>query len=377
MQEFLDQLVFGNSVRMWLVAAVIIVVAAITKRFVSKYVAIGVHKLVKKRLNTKEQAVFVSQVIRPLGFLILGIISYITLDRLSFPAELKFKMLGHSTEQILPAAGQTFIIVCFFWFLINLVSFISMVLKGDDSIQHSKNQYSIILFFRDLIKAVLVITCILVILQFVFNRDVRVLLQGLTIIGAAVALAAKESLENLIASFIIFIDKPFQAGDFVKLGNNTTGTVERIGLRSTKLRTLEKTMVTIPNKQMVDGIVDNLSNRTSRRAEARIEFSTKVNAVQANHFVDEMKKLLASKQEDIMSYSVFVTDFSKNGSTVIAEYYTRPFSMNELNELKQVVNLGIMKMVDDQNLELSGASNVINVFTNENDAAVPPSPAIV
>ena len=55
--------------------------------------------------------------------------------------------------------------------------------------------------------------------------------------GAALALAAKESIENLIASFIIFFDKPFFTGDTLKV-NNVSGTVEKIGLRSTRIRTI-------------------------------------------------------------------------------------------------------------------------------------------
>ncbi|MEI9958567.1 MAG: mechanosensitive ion channel domain-containing protein [Ferruginibacter sp.] len=58
-------------------------------------------------------------------------------------------------------------------------------------------------------------------------------------------------MENLIASFIIFFDKPFTAGDTLT-ANNISGTVEKIGLRSTRIRTADKTLVTIPNKLMVD-----------------------------------------------------------------------------------------------------------------------------
>ncbi len=77
-------------------------------------------------------------------------------------------------------------------------------------------------------------------------------------------MATRESLENLIASFIIFFDKPFMVGDLVKV-QSITGTVEKIGLRSTRIRTDQKTYVTMPNKQMVDSIMDNLSLRAPRR----------------------------------------------------------------------------------------------------------------
>lgn len=105
-----------------------------------------------------------------------------------------------------------------------------------------------------------------------FNQNIGTVLTGLSIVGAALALAAKESLENLIASFIIFFDKPFHAGDTLKV-NNVTGTVENIGLRSTRIRTTDKTLVTVPNKQMVDNLVDNFSMRSQRRAEIKLDFA--------------------------------------------------------------------------------------------------------
>ena len=108
---------------------------------------------------------------------------------------------------------------------------------------------------------ILVIIGILLVLRFSFNKEIGNLLTGLSLVGAAIALATRESMENLIASFIIFFDKPFITGDLVKV-NNLTGNIEKIGLRSTRIRTLEKTYISVPNKQMVDTIVDNMTNMT-------------------------------------------------------------------------------------------------------------------
>ena len=108
------------------------------------------------------------------------------------------------------------------------------------------------------------------IFKFSFGLKIGNLLTGLSLVGAAIALALRESLENLIASFIIFFDKPFSMGDSVKV-HTFTGTVEKIGLRSTRIRTDQKTFITVPNKQMVDSIIDNLSLRTQRKGELRLE----------------------------------------------------------------------------------------------------------
>jgi MscS family membrane protein len=133
------------------------------------------------------------------------------------------------------------------------------------------------------LKVIISIIGVLFILKAAFNQNIGSLLTGLSIVGAAMALAAKESLENLIASFIIFFDKPFFTGDTLKV-NNVSGTVEKIGLRSTRIRTTEKTLVTVPNKQMVDSVVDNMSMRTQRRAEIKLVLSDKTKATAAQTF---------------------------------------------------------------------------------------------
>jgi len=130
-----------------------------------------------------------------------------------------------------------------------------------------------LVFFRDFLKVILVIIGILMILSMAFGFEVSKLWTGLGIAGVALALATKESIENLIASFIIFFDKPFQTGD-VLIVNNITGTVEKIGLRSTRIRTNQKTYVTVPNKQMVDSIVDNQTLRTQRKGEIRLQLDS-------------------------------------------------------------------------------------------------------
>jgi len=156
--------------------------------------------------------------------------------------------------------------------LIRAIDFAAILLeqRAGQSPDQSDNQ--LIVFFKDFFKVLIIIISLLVIIRFAFGWNIGSLLTGLSIVGAAIALALKESLENLIASFIIFFDKPFATGDLVKV-NAITGTVEKIGLRSTRIRTEQKTFVTVPNKQMVDSVLDNFSLRTQRRAELKLELA--------------------------------------------------------------------------------------------------------
>jgi MscS family membrane protein len=87
---------------------------------------------------------------------------------------------------------------------------------------------------------------------------------GLGVGGLAVALAARESLANLLGSMLIMIEKPFRVGHYVKVSGGE-GTVEDVGFRSTRIRTSDNSLVSIPNNSIVDATIENLSLRSMRR----------------------------------------------------------------------------------------------------------------
>src|SRR6478735_6072744 len=186
-----------------------------------------------------------------------------------------------------------------------------MLLEQKANLTRQLTDNQMVVFFRDFFKVIIVIIGILLLIKFSFNKNIGTLLAGLSIVGAAIALAARESLENLIASFIIFFDKPFYVGDVVKV-QGITGTVEKIGLRSTRIRTDQKTFVTVPNKQMVDSIMDNLSLRTQRRAFVQLELSSSTSHEQIDQLVLSIERLFQLRRPDIENFTVFLSDINKN-----------------------------------------------------------------
>ena len=110
-------------------------------------------------------------------------------------------------------------------------------------------------FAIDIAKVLTIVLGVVMILGNVFEVNVTALVTGLGIGGVAFALASKESLENLLGSFTIFFDKPFTVGDIVTLGG-VTGIVEKVGFRSTRIRTFDKSVVTVPNKNIISTELD-------------------------------------------------------------------------------------------------------------------------
>ncbi|MFQ5699358.1 MAG: mechanosensitive ion channel family protein [Myxococcota bacterium] len=123
--------------------------------------------------------------------------------------------------------------------------------------------------------------------------DVTGLLAGLGIGGLAVALAAQKTFENFLGSMELIGDRPVSVGDFCRFGDKV-GTVEDIGLRSVRIRTLDRTLVTIPNSQFASLSLENFGARDRIRFSTTLGLRYETTAEQLRHVLVELKKLLAA-----------------------------------------------------------------------------------
>lgn len=360
--DFLNHYFLDNTIKSYLVVLGVIIAVYLLKKYVSQSIANLLYypvKLVWKEINRKQ---FISLLLKPLGWFILVCVALATISRLNYPQFLDFKIYKFSFDKILEKTAVLIFVYSFIRLCLSIVDFISLILTQKASLTLSRSDDQMVVFFRNFLKAFIIVLGILLALKVGFNQDISYLLTSLSIVGAAVALSAKESLENLIASFIIFLDKPFYVGDIVKV-NAITGVVEAIGLRSTRIRTTDKTLVTVPNKQMVDSVVDNLSFRTGRRAEMKLELSDKTGAEAAKNLAGKIQQLIVSKYaNEITSASAFITDFNKNGITLMVEYFTPNYSLQEFNETRQNINAAIIQLMQDEQIQFSVSSNSITIM---------------
>jgi MscS family membrane protein len=376
MIKFLDTILLDNSIKSYLAVFGTILFVWLFRKSLSKTVASLLFIFVRRNWKTIEKKDFVALIIKPLAWFITISISVFAIDKLIFPEAWMYIIYGHSTEEILNKFGTCLIIIYFTWFITSLIDFIALILEQKAKLTKDKSDDQLIVFFRDFLKVIVSILGILLIIRAGFNQNIGTVLTGLSIVGAAMALAAKESLENLIASFIIFFDKPFFTGDFLKV-NNVTGTVEHIGLRSTRIRTIDKTLVTVPNKQMVDSIVDNLSLRIQRRAEIKMEFMPNSPTTSIEKLIQGTSSFLDQHKEMAEKHSVFFSEFNKSGITITIEFFTIHCSMAEFNQFKQTFNIFLKKLVEDLQLVLATGGSDINIFNNDPNAGAAKSQPII
>ena len=170
--------------------------------------------------------------------------------------------------------------------------------------------------------------------------------------GAAIALSTRESLENIIASFIIFFDKPFMVGDMVKV-SGFTGTIEKIGLRSTRIRTQDKTYISVPNKQMVDSIVDNISLRSERKIEMDLQLSVTTSAQALTDFANHMRAILKAEIE-LSSCQVFIAESGKQFHTLHVECLVNmQMDIDAFLVLRERLNLAAIEYANAHQIQFS------------------------
>jgi MscS family membrane protein len=355
---FLDTLYFNNTLKAYLVVSGIIIFVLLFKRYLSRYLASLVYKIANRILKNINKQDFCDLVIEPIEWFVVIMVSVFSIDKLNFPIALNFSIYGHSSQDIITRIGPGIMIMAFTWLLLRLIDFIATVLEQKANQTDDAKDNQLIVFFRDFFKVLIAFIGILWIIKACFYQPIGNVLTGLSIVGAALALAAKESLENLIASFIIFFDKPFFTGDTVKV-NAVIGTVEHIGLRSTRLRTADKTLVTIPNKQMVDSMVDNWSMRTARRAEIKLELHAHTTTLAIETLAAFIKQQLQLKNTFINSYEVFVKEINKNSITVSVEYFTEPIALKDFDALKETILLATLQFMEQQNIALTNGGAIL------------------
>ncbi len=361
--NFLDEIFLDNTFRAYFIVFLSIFLILILRKFLSRYIAILLCKLLAFFGTQIERKTFIALITKPLSWLIVIVSAVLIIDKLNFPAEWEYSIYGVSTETILEKTGIILIIISFIKCLLSIVDFIALFLKEKAGTTKAKGDDQLIVFFRDFLKVVLTIAGILLLIKAGFNQNVGTLLTGLSIVGAALALAAKESLENLIASFIIFFDKPFYVGDYLKV-NNVSGRVEKIGLRSTRIRTGEKTLITVPNKQMVDSIVDNWSMRTHHRTEVKIELNNNISSETLQTIINEVRSLFTANP-DVSRSHVFFSEHQRNAEIITVEYFNTTTSVDQLNELRAGINMKIKKIIEKYNLDMPVPVPVVNVQNNE------------
>lgn len=343
--EFLKETYFGNTVKDYLILVGLVLLGFIFLRYLSKLLSNFLYRFIEKYSEGISKEKFFEILHRPLAWFVMLVILYTATSHIEFPEEWELAPAEKfGLKMILERLYQLFIIFSVAWILLRIVDFIGLVLLKKAEKTESKQDDQMINFAVEAIKIIILIFTVFVILGSVFNANIGSLVAGLGIGGLALALAAKESLENLLSSFIIFLDKPFVVGDFIMVGN-ISGTVEKVGFRSTRIRTLEKSFVTLPNRRMVDAELDNISLRTFTRARFIIGILYNTPGEKVKNIVSDIQKIIDENPYTNQDGTVRFFEFGESSLNILVQYFVDTVDWKFYMKVREEINYEIAGIV--------------------------------
>ena len=365
--DFLDQIFFSNTVEDYLWFFFMMSLAVIFNKIISKYLSNLLFKLFDRYTEGIDKNRLFQLLYKPLSLMIMLIIFYFATAHITFPDELDYSAEGRlSLKKMANLFYELLLIISVFWIIFRLIDFTGLILLKRSEKTESKQDDQLVSFATEFVKVIAAIIGLFVVLNVVFNLDVGTLVAGLGIGGLALALAAKESLENLLASFTIFVDKPFVVGDLVQIGT-IIGEVEKVGFRSTRLRTLEKSFLTIPNKKMVDTELDNLTLRTFRRARFNICLTYGTSQQQIIAIVKEIQNYINNHTHTNQEGKVVFTEFGSSSLDIMVQYFVDTMDWDVFLNVKQEINLKIMEAVKNHGSEFAYPTTTVYLHSPKNN----------
>tara|TARA_B100001939_G_scaffold317904_1_gene304918 strand:+ start:75 stop:1166 length:1092 start_codon:yes stop_codon:yes gene_type:complete len=356
-QEILHQQFLSNSLENYCWFLGFVLFGLLFKRIISKYLSNIMYRVLN-RDKSIDIKTFDELLIKPIGFFVLLMFIYLGSLNIAFPQELNFETKNFNISLILAKTFSIIVLFAVSKIALRFVDYFGIVFLNRAKDTESKMDDQLIPFVIELGKIAVYIVLFFVILSKIFDIDVTALAAGVGIGGIAIAMASKESLENLLGSFTIFFDKPFLVGDLVSTGS-ITGTVEKVGFRSTRIRTFDKSIVTVPNKNMISAELDNLGKRKVRRARFYIGLTYDTTIDQMKKVVKEIEILINEHPRTDQEGRVKFQEFGASSLDIMVLYYVNSTKWDDFIDVKEDINFKIMEIVKNNDCEFAFPSTTV------------------
>ncbi len=281
---------------------------------------------------------------------------------LIFSISLNILKLPNTFESVLNQINRSLIIISIFWGLYRSVGAITSVLMATKD--KSELNGRIVIFVSRITDIIVILLGIVVIIK-EWNYDVSAIVTGLGVGGLAFALAAKDTLANIFGLFMLIGDKAFSVGDWIQT-STLEGSVEDIGFRSTKIRTLTDAIVTVPNSVLANDTITNWSKRTKRVLNFKIGLTYSSNPEKMKEFTKKTEEYLL-KDEDVIKDTIIVkfADFKDSSLEIFLYFGVKYVSWVEFHSIQERIKLDIFKMVNEYGLACAFPTRTIHIENNK------------
>ena len=338
LSTFVAQVYFGNTVQAYAIAISIVVGARIVARLAKFILESKLAKLAMRTVNKADDLV-VDVLLRPVIFLITIFGVYVAIDYLIFPegADKWIKVFLQILIAFKLTASISYItsLVIDFYF---------------DKEKNLKNNTNLRVMSKVGVKVLLwVIVFILVVTNLGYNLNS--LIAGFGIGGVAIALAVQGILGDLFSSISIYIDRPFQIGDYIVIGSKK-GTVKSIGLKTTRIKTLQGEELVVPNAILTSTEVENFRKMKKRRISFEIGILYETPLEKVKKIPEMIEKIIIKQEKTTFDRAHFSTfgDFSLIYGIV---YFVDSGEYKEYLDIQQSINIELMEQFEKEKIEFA------------------------
>ncbi len=225
---------------------------------------------------------------------------------------------------------------------------------------------------RKTLKAFVVIIGTLFILN---NLSIPIfpLLTGLSIGGLAFALAAQDTIKNFFGSIMIFIDKPFQAGDWITTGG-IDGTVEEVGFRSSRIRTFRNSLVYVPNGKLADSTIDNHGLRKYRRFYTQITIMYDTPPELIEKFIEGLREIVKKHPYTWKdNYHIYFNDMAAFSLNIMFYIFFKLPTWGEELQARHEVLMGITRLAKELGINFAFPTQTLHIENLPGQPSLSPS----
>ena len=299
------------------------------------------------------------KIINPLGWLAASLFWLISLSFFQ-KGEMAYKLFYYI---IVPAISFNLVRIGY-----NLLNYLSKYLyeiasKTDNSLDNQ--------LVEVFIKAAKLFITFIGILLTMQNLGINVtsLVAGLGIGGLAFALAAKDTIANLFGFTTILIDRPFKVGEFIRIGD-LEGVVENLGLRSTRIRTFYKSLVSIPNLVVANEKIDNMGQRIYRRTRTTLGLTYDTSPEKLEAFCEKVKAIIqAHPQTAEEQIYVYFCGYGASSLNILVYFYHQVTDWQEELNARHEILLSILKIAKELNVQFAFPTQSLHI------ESLPPGPS--
>lgn len=334
--DFLQGIIWGGvSAGQWILMILLAILAYVISFIIIRLIRIF-FRLVWKKTRTEPTAGIIAAFALPIR-LYLAVWLFVV-----FTQEIGISILLRQRLSEVTVIIGAIALLLLLW---RLSDFITQFSEKRMTLRGQLSGVSIVLFLRRLAKVVIIIIGFIAILS-AFGVNVTAGLAALGIGGLALALGAQKSIENFVGSVTLIADRPLRVGDFCKIGE-TIGTVEAIGMRSTSVRTLDRTVVTIPNGELSSTRIENYAHREKFRLFTTFQMRYETTADQMRYLLVELRKVLYAHQKvDPEPARVRFAEYGAASLNVEIFAYLLAKDFNDFVEIREDVLLRMMDVVE-------------------------------